>query len=104
MYTCMCRFEIDVCVYDINRTVSTWGKTIRAREADTSEIVADFRGRFQKEVILCPVVVPKGLSLVQWIVTGIPQWIFGGVFERMFTVIVQRIIIIIIIQVIIKLS
>ena len=43
-----------------------------------------FSGIFQTQIHV-EVVCSKGLSLVQWIFTGIVQWVFSGILRWMFT-------------------
>ena len=57
-------------------------------EIDTSEIIVDFQWHFPMicqwhfpTEFRCSVVFSKGLSLSQWILTGIVQWIFTGIVQ-----------------------
>ena len=59
----------------------------------TSEVIVDFQwhfpmdfsGVFSSNGIHLSVVCSKGLSLVQWILTGNVQWMFSGIFQWNFT-------------------
>ena len=46
-----------------------------------SEIIMDVQWPFPTDVPLSAV-LPKGVSLVQWICTGVVQWIFSDIFQR----------------------
>ena len=57
-------------------------------EIVTSEIIVDFQWHFQMEFHLS-VVCSKGLTLLQWIITGSVQWTFSGLFEWNFTLVIS---------------
>ena len=65
-------------------------------EIDTSEVIVDLQRRspmalqwhFQTDFHVTAV-CSKGLSLPQWIFTGIVQWTFGGNFQQHVTFVVS---------------
>ena len=57
-------------------------------EINSSEVIVEFQRHFQTNRH-CSMAFPKGLSLSQWIVTGIVQWMFSVVFQWIFTFVIS---------------
>ena len=57
-------------------------------EIDTSEIIVDFQWHFPT-YCHSSVVLSKGLSLVQWIFTGIVKWTFSDILQGNFTFLIS---------------